>query len=641
MSKGTLTLKSPDVEVEMTNKNSKGGSLEQVPTPRRHQYRFCSHVGYGGALIMFSMVFLSAIFFYLEYQYSHYFQRTDKVYFGVFIFIGCMCIVPPLYRLVFWKAIVANTAENIEKGDTSERKTCVAKVNGLYKDVQIDGKFFLFVLYIQETLESANQIVNFRTIYLCSLPLSMSSPMCIILGIDAVHSATSIFRKNTIATRNRQVMIDTFMDCFCTGFPICIMFYWFVIPIDHTEMLLMTTIPGLSLLLKLDNIFEEILRARSAHMLKKKQTLRASFSSRRRLSMFEEIDHYKLAETQQALVPKTLRVSVGVLKCTTGLFFLVMAMIHMIGIGALSCKEEVWGSCQLKVPYCRNLFTPKCDCAVLRAKNHNWTALPKQLNSMNSLRIMEICHGPLEKLPSNFDSNFPILSVLKLPQNELRNIPSSIGTMKLHVLHLQNNNLTALPSPIWGNEHVLELEVGNNNISEIPTTVQNAKMLTNLVVSNNSLSAVPKELFLVNGLLSLKLDGNYITSIPNEIENLKHLQIIDAQNNRIASVSKEIEKLSRLDTLDIRNNILDSIPAELSNLRSLIYIYLHGNPICSNGWLPKAPNSLQELVKNSPGAGCNKQCSMFCKDVYTNDGMCDPECNSLSCTFDRGDCERK
>ena len=72
------------------------------------------------------------------------------------------------------------------------------------------------------------------------------------------------------------------------------------------------------------------------------------------------------------------------------------------------------------------------------------------------------------------------------------------------------------------------------------------------------------------------------------------------------------------------------------------YIYLHNNPICTNGWLDENENAREMIEKSgtleSGAAGCKAQCSIYCQDRYLGNDVCGRGCNFKACKFDGGDC---
>ena len=162
-------------------------------------------------------------------------------------------------------------------------------------------------------------------------------------------------------------------------------------------------------------------------------------------------------------------------------------------------------------------------------------------------------------------------------------------------------------------------------------------------MTNNSLIGLPDNIFDHLRLSSLYLDGNKLTSIPQSIFGVNTLRNFKISNNDISNIPIEIKNLDKLYDIDLRNNTITSLPTEIESLKSTLkYIYLHNNPICTNGWLDENKNAKEMIEKSgaleSGAAGCKAQCSIYCQDRYLGNDVCGRGCNFKACKFDGGDC---
>ena len=93
------------------------------------------------------------------------------------------------------------------------------------------------------------------------------------------------------------------------------------------------------------------------------------------------------------------------------LFMFVVLLIHLGTFGQAStvCKQSLgseysnilWDQgCKIKIPFCKNIFEPSCDCAAIDIKKHNMTKLPKEIAVLKNLQKFSVQNGPLESLPS-------------------------------------------------------------------------------------------------------------------------------------------------------------------------------------------------------------------------------------------------
>merc|ERR1711871_1739861 len=172
---------------------------------------------------------------------------------------------------------------------------------------------------------------------------------------------------------------------------------------------------------------------------------------RRRRSIYSVDETIKIAKEQQNIIPYKVRVGFVVYNVLYGMFLCSTVIIHLVLQNTTTCDPLLWKSCVVKTPFCGNAFNATCNCVVLNVRKHNWTELPKEIQEMNALKVMQINHGPLEVIPDDLDTTFSKLSALDLSYNELTKVPESLGNVKLNKLKLANNNLNKVPDSVWGN----------------------------------------------------------------------------------------------------------------------------------------------------------------------------------------------
>ena len=121
----------------------------------------------------------------------------------------------------------------------------------------------------------------------------------------------------------------------------------------------------------------------------------------------------------------------------------------------------------------------------------------------------------------------------------------------------------------------------------------------------------------------LDVGGNQIETLPEH----SFVQALYIANNNLTV----FPLWKSLFEVDVRYNKLTSLPDITPR-----YIYLYGNPICKNGWVPNSEELRDALEYDE--AGCSKQCSNTCVNDYRGSGTCELECYSDACNFDGGDC---
>jgi len=130
---------------------------------------------------------------------------------------------------------------------------------------------------------------------------------------------------------------------------------------------------------------------------------------------------------------------------------------------------------------------------------------------------------------------------------------------------------------------VLAFVVQNNGIFA-PTNNPNGNTISvsgnrTLNLSNQGLTSIPSYVFNQTNLEELNVSYNSLTgSIQSQIGQLKNLKVLNASYNKMTGVPAEVGQLKNLEVLDLSYNQLTGLPNELGNLINLKTLNLAGNP---------------------------------------------------------------
>eukprot|EP00942_MAST-04A_sp_MAST-4A-sp1_P001331 g1331.t1 len=317
--------------------------------------------------------------------------------------------------------------------------------------------------------------------------------MCLGLAVECFHTAWAMTHKNTPTRRDRQVKIDATVDFLCVAVPLCVMWFVYQVPISIPEMLVITLMPAFSMLGKLDDILEEGIHLRAAQQVLKEQSRRSFMQKRRRESLFQQVAHLEMAKKQEDKVPRPVRIVAAACKALFGLFFLVVAIAHVI-MQPSGCDNTTWArGCVNKIPFCNSLFTPTCNCASLRIENdYNLTALPNSLvDEMTALRKVFIRNCNLTKLPPRMEQLTEMVD-FEISFNRLEEFMVDVGKWeKLHVLYLMYNNITKYhENALWSHANIEGMDMADNIGMHISLPQKNIYMpnLYYLNLGNNSIN---------------------------------------------------------------------------------------------------------------------------------------------------------
>eukprot|EP00944_MAST-04C_sp_MAST-4C-sp1_P008605 g8605.t1 len=349
------------------------------------------------------------------------------------------------------------------------------------------------------------------------------------------------------------------------------------------------------------------------------------------LSLFDQAIHLEMAETQEGKVPRPVRVVAAACKGFFGLFFLVVAVVHLAS-KPTGCDVIAWEKgCVNKIPFCKSLLEPTCNCASLHIENNkSLVKLPDSLvDEMTGLRKVFIRNCNLTKLPPRMEQLTEMVD-FEISFNRLEEFNVDVRKWeKLDKIHLMQNNISSYnENALFSHSSLGYLRVSNNMGMKFPSIETNIAMpsLMMFAFANNSVR--------LNGgrfnnnhfpnLLYLYLNGNYLINFPDTSlkDTLQYLGIARCGLNKLPPY---FGKLNQLRYLDARDNNISFVKDDVKMLinRNNVESYFSGNVVC----------------ETDEALDCEPLCSKYCWSRHvSNDAICDIQCNSKECEYDGGDC---
>ena len=584
------------------------------------EIKFWTHVGWDGVLVMLFSLGIVGLFVYITFLYTKAFHAWHRPGVWVFVVLAVLHALSTFIYILTWKKIARSSLKAKESNTSLSFIGKFRKFKSLFK---INGDFFLWKLYMFEFIESINQMLNVFTVYLCTLPVEVTSSICACLSIDALYRAYLLRQPPSIARRDRQVEIDIFVDFLYVAVPLCALWFGFQSPISIQEMTQITVWPTLCLLSKLRSIFREIVRFRAENKLFK----RASRSTER--IFLRSRSSADIINKQQGRMPTVVSTAFFVYSLLYGLFFLVVAVAH-VAMQPTGCDEITWSKgCVVKVPFCKSLFTPTCNCASLKVeKDYKLVALPNSLvDEMTGLRIVFIRHCNLTKLPPRMEQLTEMVE-FEISSNRLEEFMVDVGKWeKLNLLVLTYNKLKRLPAAVWTHSSLAYLDFSDNIGLKMPAAEKQMSMPSLLYFGcrNNSVTIhLPFNNQRFPNLLDLFVNGNRLTEFPDTSlkESLQYLGVARCHLKQLPSFLAEF---SLLIYLDARDNNISTVGDNVKMIikKNRVESYFSGNPAC----------------KTDSTLDCQHVCSQYCgTNKLLGNGVCEEECNSEGCKYDGGDC---
>eukprot|EP00505_MAST-04D_sp_SCG-Rhode-Island_P003114 Stramenopile-MAST_4_protein_3114 len=323
-------------------------------------------------------------------------------------------------------------------------------LNRAYGDVfDPDGKYYIPKTYASEIGEYSAQLVAIN-VYACSFPVWLTVVFYTFLAFEAFVITLDTFwtmqsGSITVRRRNNRVMADVVLEVLSSTIPLIIMRFGYNFEfMDISEFNKVALVPACFAITKIYEITEAILRERAIqYRCSKERTKRLSFFPQWNQPTFvlEETDENKaVAQEQMRYTPGWVHVCFGVLSLLYGLFLLSLVVVQIVSETSIDCSvgtvnKKVWDSCDVKVPFCKKMFSPSCDCAKLNVQGHNWTTLPHIIGGMTAMKVLRVSHGPLKHLPGL--TELTKLVHLNLNFNRLDHVPGGLGELKVGILELQ------------------------------------------------------------------------------------------------------------------------------------------------------------------------------------------------------------
>jgi hypothetical protein len=516
----------------------------------------------------------------------------------------------------------------------------------------INGKFYLYKIYIYEFVENWTQFTNLISVYSCTLPIEWNALFALMLIIESVYRCKFMYKKisfknssNTgktnidVGERNFQVKLDIAIDLFFVFVPLFLIEVVYDMQISATELIQIIMMPSFSLAGKLRSILKHSLFDLISLNIYKKQEEESMSRNRRHQSLYATSLRDIIAKTQNKYFPRWAKITVFTMSFIYVLGLVVIVIGQLATISFFNtCDEEtfkikdlIWNKgCQIKIPFCHRPFHPKCNCAFLKIEGKkNLTKLPDNIVSeMDGLRKVAIRNCSLKTLPPKMERLNEMFD-FRVTFNKLNAFDVNVSKWeKLMTLFLFNNNITRYDEKaLWTHKNLVGVQL-ENNIGLYPPKIDiNMPSLQFLVFANNDISLnidFNRENF--PNLIMLFLNGNKLLKFPDKSLQDK-LFWLGVARCSLKSLPKYLSEFKSLTYLDARDNNITHVADELKELiqTNNVESYFSGNDgVCST----------------DESLDCKPLCSKYCwSRRVSNDDYCDIECNSYECDYDGGDCE--
>ncbi|MCL2067499.1 MAG: hypothetical protein FWG99_08545 [Treponema sp.] len=226
----------------------------------------------------------------------------------------------------------------------------------------------------------------------------------------------------------------------------------------------------------------------------------------------------------------------------------------------------------------------------------NFSEIP-DLGELKNLRFLSLI-GNFTVIPL-WITNLVKLRDFKIISNELKNIPSEIGTLKnLCNLTINSSGITELPEEI-ADCPLVSLDLSCGNLFTLPASFEQLKKLQKFIYNTKKIKKIPDFIFNYKNLTYLSIlwvdphCASEFIELPENIRNLENLKYFSITGNfGVRAIPDSISNCP-LEILHL-NGCFENIPKTFGNLSGLKELYINSNQLKS---LPDSFGNLSSLKK--------------------------------------------
>ena len=221
-------------------------------------------------------------------------------------------------------------------------------------------------------------------------------------------------------------------------------------------------------------------------------------------------------------------------------------------------------------------------CAEMFKGDKKWFANlgPEQQNAVVAVMLRDetkcdLNNAELKNVPKEFLTMCPSIDTLELQNNELAELPDSLGALaNLKTLRLSFNKLTKLP--VEGFQMITNLQtlqLYDNSLARLPDSMCALTQLKHVSVGVNRLQTLPEQFGRLVNLKELYLDFNAIARLPESFGYLASLELLFLNNNKLTQLPRSFIRLQKLRKLNLQRNDLQ-VMLEVSAFDGLTDVYV-------------------------------------------------------------------
>jgi leucine-rich repeat protein SHOC2 len=222
-------------------------------------------------------------------------------------------------------------------------------------------------------------------------------------------------------------------------------------------------------------------------------------------------------------------------------------------------------------------------------------SLPKTFAHLERMQFLQLNNNRVGKLDEKTLRGMHGLQSLQLASNHLKALPAlSVPLTALNDLNLFGNALTDVPDALQQLPALKTLNLGRNSLSQAKNwqVLEELDHVTSLCLDDNELLAIPEPVFAMKRLAHLSLSCNRISAVPKGAQALAQLGSFFISNNRLVALPSPMLSESKLKEANFAFNRITTVPQSIVNCTALLDLDLTGNR------LTEEPDIVRKLLPN-------------------------------------------
>ena len=541
------------------------------------------------------LLFACSVFLFVYYKFILFAQWDRTMIFFAFV-VGFAC----LFQIVLcWKELRKGFQGKITKKPFSRPAN-----PKLSFEFGINGKYYLYRVYITETLELIYQLFNYST-YACSMSAKLLIPYSVAIATECCVRVWN--RKNTnlpIANKEKslEMLLDLLVDFFALVYPPLAIFFETELPFRDIDLVQLLAFPVLCLFLKIRLIFYEEVVQIVYKDFTRLEGLRRGVSDMRmhRRSSFG-LRENGVIEAQNRHCSKRAKQGVLALAMVWSVFFIALSSFQILNALVRTSSEHYTFYCKVNAPACNNWFVLEENCLHVRYMStnepHDTDEMMRKFSTSTATQIIEMSFTNDTTI---FKGKFPKLRRLLLYKPVATTMIPLEGWPNLvffAVFHAANLKKIAgccgpsLPATVLTFENSPKLVLDRLDMPDL-------KYLFASEITLPAKISIPK-------VKTLHLRHMNLLQLPPSLEKRSYEELNLAGNN-ISSLNAHANHI-----IDIRYNSISTYDEKRAN-----YNYAYKNKVCLKGFdctpfcHPKCKNKY--YYPDRMKTLCNIQCVEYC-----------------------------